>query len=87
LPRRARIISPLAGLATDVVTAAVLVIIAAAAVPVLIVTVCWRLLVLQLLSVVHNTVPTLEVDGHVALTDYLDQPDLGPVHGEAWSPG
>jgi len=83
LPRRARIINALAGLAVDVVTAAVLLIVASAAAPVLIVTVLWRIAILQLISVIDNGLPILEVDGHVALADYLDEPDLAPRSREA----
>lgn len=83
LPRRARIINALAGLAVDIVTAAVLLIGSAVAAPVLIVTVFWRIAILQLLSVIDNGLPILEVDGHVALADYLDEPDLSPRSREA----
>jgi putative peptide zinc metalloprotease protein len=83
LPRRARIINALAGLALDVVTASILLIVSAAAAPVLIVTVFWRIAILQLLAVIDNGLPILEVDGHVALTDLLDEPDLAPRSREA----
>lgn len=83
LPRRPRIINALAGLAVDIVTASLLLIVSAVAAPVLIVTVFWRIAVLQLLSVIDNGLPILEVDGHVALADYLDEPDLSPRSREA----
>jgi hypothetical protein len=37
----------------------------------------------QLIGIVENALPILEVDGHVALTDYLDEPDLSPRAREA----
>lgn len=86
LPRRARIVNALAGLAVDMVTASLLLITShVAAAPVLVVTVFWRIAVLQLVGVVENGLPILEVDGHIALTDYLDEPDLAPRSREALS--
>jgi hypothetical protein len=86
LPRRARIINALAGLAVDVVTMSVLLILSHAfAASVLVMSVCWRLAIMQLIGVVENGLPILEVDGHVALADYLDEPDLSPRSREALS--
>ena len=84
LPRRARVINAMAGLAVDLVTTAVLLLIAQGfAASVLITGVCWRIAILQLIGIVENTLPILEVDGHVAFSDYLDEPDLSPRSKEA----
>ena len=84
LPRRARIVNAMAGLAVDLVTTAVLLLIAQGfAATVLITGVCWRIAILQLIGIVENTLPILEVDGHVAFSDYLDEPDLSPRSKEA----
>jgi hypothetical protein len=86
LPRRARIINALTGLAVDVVTMSVLLLVShACAASVLVMSVCWRLAIMQLIGVVENGLPILEVDGHVALADYLDEPDLSPRSREALS--
>jgi putative peptide zinc metalloprotease protein len=86
LPRRARIINALAGLAVDLVTAAVLLILSHGfASSVLLVSVCWRVAITQLIGIVENGLPILEVDGHVAFADYLDEPDLSPRAREALS--
>jgi putative peptide zinc metalloprotease protein len=50
---------------------------------VLVMSVCWRLAIVQLIGIVENALPILEVDGHVALADYLDEPDLSPRSREA----
>ena len=50
---------------------------------VLITGVCWRIAILQLIGIVENTLPILEVDGHVAFSDYLDEPDLSPRSKDA----
>ena len=84
LPRRARIVNAMAGLAVDAVTTAVLLIVAQGfAASVLIMGVCWRIAILQLVGIAENTLPILEVDGHVAFSDYLDEPDLSPRSREA----
>ena len=84
LPRRARIVNAMAGLAVDLVTTAVLLLIAQGfAATVLITSVCWRIAILQLIGIVENTLPILEVDGHVAFSDYLDEPDLSPRSKDA----
>ena len=84
LPRRARVINAMAGLAVDAVTTAVLLIVAQGfAASVLIMGVCWRIAILQLVGIAENTLPILEVDGHVAFSDYLDEPDLSPRSREA----
>ena len=76
----------LAGLAVDVLTTALLFVTAHVfAGSVLIMSVCWRLAILSLLNIVENLLPILEVDGHVALADYLDEPDLAPRSREALS--
>jgi hypothetical protein len=85
LPRRARITNALAGLAVDVVTTSLLLIVAHFASPVLMMAVCWRIAILALVAIVVNGLPILEVDGHVAFTDYLDEPDLSPRSREALS--
>lgn len=78
LPRRARVIQALAGLATDVVTTAMLAIAAHLVADELIAIILWRLAVLGVLDIVVNLAPILEVDGHWALADLLDEPDLAP---------
>ena len=86
LPRRARIINALAGLAVDVVTTSVLLLVSHAfAASVLVMSVCWRLAIMELIGIVENGLPILEVDGHVAFADYLDEPDLSPRSREALS--
>ncbi len=86
LPRRARIINALAGLAVDVVTASALLTLSHAFAGIALITgVCWRIAVTQLIGVVENGLPILEVDGHIALSDYLDEPDLSPRSREALS--
>lgn len=86
LPRRARIINALAGLAVDVVTASILLTVSHAFAGTALVTgVCWRIAVTQLIGVIENGLPILEVDGHVALSDYLDEPDLSPRSRDALS--
>ncbi|KUI13002.1 hypothetical protein AU193_04485 [Mycobacterium sp. GA-1285] len=86
LPRRARIINALAGLAVDVVTLSVLLVLSHGfASSVLISSVCWRIAIMQLIGILENGLPILEVDGHVALADYLDEPDLSPRAREALS--
>lgn len=84
LPRRARIVNALAGLAVDALTTAVLLIVAQGfAASVLIAGVCWRIAILQLVGIAENSLPILEVDGHLAFSDYLDEPDLSPRSREA----
>jgi hypothetical protein len=78
LPRRARVTQALAGLAVDVVTLSLLAIVAQASVSVLLTAVAWRLALTGLFELVVNAAPVLQVDGHWALSDLLDEPDLGP---------
>ncbi|SDC55998.1 putative peptide zinc metalloprotease protein [Geodermatophilus telluris] len=78
LPRRARVVQALAGLMVDVVTTSLLAITAQVSSSVLVAGVAWRLVVLGLLDLVTNLLPVLEVDGHWALADHLDEPDLAP---------
>jgi hypothetical protein len=55
LPRRARIINALAGLAVDLMTASVLLLVSHAfAASVLVMSVCWRLAILQLIGIVRR---------------------------------
>jgi hypothetical protein len=88
LPRRARVTQALVGLGVDVVTTSVLAIAAhvvafaaegpagAAVGAVLAWSVAWRVAVLGALGIVLNALPILQVDGHWALADLLDEPDL-----------
>ena len=76
LPRRERVIQALAGLATDVVTTATLAIAARAELGPLLTVVLWRRAVLDALGILLNALPILEVDGHWALADLLDEPEL-----------
>ncbi|GAA0813025.1 hypothetical protein [Spirilliplanes yamanashiensis] len=78
LPRRARVTQALAGLAVDVVTLSLLAITAQLSTSVLLTAVAWRLAVLGLAEIAVNLAPVLQVDGHWALADLLDEPDLGP---------
>jgi putative peptide zinc metalloprotease protein len=78
LPRRARVVQALAGLVVDVVTLSLLAVTAQVSSSVLVAGVAWRLVVLGLLELVTNLLPVLEVDGHWALADHLDEPDLAP---------
>lgn len=78
LPRRQRVTQALVGLGVDVLTVSLLAITAQLSATVLISAVAWRLAVLGLLDIVVNLAPILEVDGHLALADYLDEPDLAP---------
>ncbi|NMO93591.1 hypothetical protein [Actinomycetospora sp. TBRC 11914] len=77
LPRRARVTQALVGLGVDLVTTSVLAITAALVTsPVLVYAVAWRVAVLGALGIMMNLLPILQVDGHWALADYLDEPDL-----------
>jgi hypothetical protein len=78
LPRRARVTQALAGLGVDVVTLSLLAIAARTAGPVLLTAVAWRLATIAVVDLVVNAAPVLQVDGHWALADWLDEPDLGP---------
>ncbi len=84
LPRRARIINALSGLAVDLAAAAALFITAQLwAASVLAVSVCWRVGIFHLVDIADNALPILEVDGQLALSDALDEPDLSPRAREA----
>lgn len=77
LPRRARVTQALVGLGVDVVTTSLLAITAVfVSAPVLVSAVAWRLAVIGVLGIAMNLLPILQVDGHWALADYLDEPDL-----------
>lgn len=79
LPRHQRAIQALVGLAVDVVTTAVFAIAAyLLSDHPLIAIVLWRLAILSCVDIVINLAPILQVDGHWALADWLDEPDLGP---------
>jgi hypothetical protein len=76
LPRTARVIQALAGLAVDSLTTAGFAIAAHLVPSTLLAVVCWRVAILGLVEIVVNLAPILEVDGHWALADWLDEPDL-----------
>lgn len=76
LPRRSRVTQALVGLGVDVVTVSLLAITAHLSTPVIVVAVAWRLAVVGVVDIVTNLLPILEVDGHWALADYLDEPEL-----------
>jgi putative peptide zinc metalloprotease protein len=76
LPRRQRIVQAMAGIMVDIVTVALLAIAAHVTSSPLVLAVAWRLAVLGVLEIVVNGLPLLEVDGHWALADALDEPDL-----------
>ena len=78
LPRHQRAVQALAGLAVDVVTTSTLAILAHIVHNPLLAVVFWQLAVLDAFAIVTNALPVLEVDGHWALADYLDEPDLSP---------
>lgn len=78
LPRRERVIQALAGLAADGVTTSILAILAQTRIDPLLAAVFWSRAVLNAIAIVLNALPVLEVDGHWALADYLDEPDLAP---------
>jgi putative peptide zinc metalloprotease protein len=81
LPRRERVVQALAGLAADAVTTSILAILAVLAqtrADPLLAAVFWSRAVLNAIAIVLNALPILEVDGHWALADYLDEPDLAP---------
>jgi Zn-dependent protease len=76
LPRRARVVQALVGLAVDTVTLSLLAVVAQVSTSPLIAGVAWRVAVLSLLSLVLNLLPVLSLDGHWALADHLDEPEL-----------
>lgn len=78
LPRRARVVQALVGLAVDSVTVCVFAIAAQLVDSPIWAIVCWRLALLMLVEIVVNLAPVLQVDGHWALADWLDEPDLAP---------
>lgn len=99
LGRRQRVVQALAGLAVDVVTLSICAVLAHVVDSTLLAIVFWRVAVLGLVDVVVNAAPVLEVDGHWALADLLDEPDLaarsraalgqvvrGKWHQPAWLP-
>jgi putative peptide zinc metalloprotease protein len=78
LPRRERVVQALAGLAADAVTTSILAVLAHTRIDPLLAAVFWRRAVLNATAIVLNALPVLELDGHWALADYLDEPDLAP---------
>ena len=78
LPRRERVVQALAGLAADAVTTSILAVLAQTRIDPLLAAVFWRRAVLNAIAIALNALPVLEVDGHWALADYLDEPDLAP---------
>ena len=78
LPRHQRAVQALAGLAVDVVATSTLAILAHTLHNPLLAVVFWQRAVLDAVAILINAVPVLEVDGHWALADYLDEPDLSP---------
>lgn len=78
LPRRERVVQALVGLAMDVVSTAAVVVLAHAHLSPLLTVVLWQRAVLDAVAIVMNALPVLEVDGHWALADLLDEPELAP---------
>lgn len=76
LPRRQRVTQALAGLAVDVVVVAVFASIAQLSSSIILVAVLWRLAVVGVVNIVTNALPLLQLDGHWALADWLDEPEL-----------
>ncbi len=92
LPRRQRVTQALAGLATDAVTTGGLALLARAPVGAFWAGLLWQRALLNLIAMGVNAAPVLEVDGHWALADLLDEPELarraraalaGVLHGRA----
>jgi hypothetical protein len=78
LPRKPRVIQALAGLAVDAVATAGFAIAAHLVPTPVLAIVFWRLAILGLVDIAINLAPILQVDGHWALADLLDEPDLAP---------
>ncbi|TQN46296.1 putative peptide zinc metalloprotease protein [Humibacillus xanthopallidus] len=78
LARRQRLIQALAGLGVDAVALAVCAIGAQLSPSPLLASVLWRVAALGLVGWLLNAAPILDVDGHWALADWLDEPDLAP---------
>ena len=78
LPRRERVVQAVAGLAADAVTTSILAVLAQTRTGPLLAAVFWSRAVLNATAIALNALPILEVDGHWALADYLDEPDLAP---------
>ena len=78
LGRRQRVTQALVGLAVDVVALSLCAVAAQLCSSTLLAIVFWRLSMLGLVGVAVNLAPILEVDGHWALADLLDEPDLAP---------
>ncbi|AKK29450.1 hypothetical protein AB431_25360 [Mycobacterium sp. EPa45] len=76
LHRSARVVQALAGLMVDTVTTALFAIAAQLTSSTLWAIVFWRLAILAILDMLINLAPILQVDGHWALADWLDEPDL-----------
>jgi hypothetical protein len=77
-PWRPTYLQALAGLAADAVTASILAVLAQTRTGPLLAAVFWSRAVLNVTAIALNALPVLEVDGHWALADYLDEPDLAP---------
>jgi len=76
LPRRQRVIQALVGLVVDLLVVAALAVIAQFSSSAFLTAVVWRVAMLGLIEIALNAAPVLELDGHWALADYLDEPDL-----------
>lgn len=78
LPRNPRVVQALVGLAVDAVTMSLLAIAAHLVPNELLAIIFWRLAILGVVDIAINLAPILQVDGHWALADWLDEPDLSP---------
>jgi hypothetical protein len=78
LPRNPRVIQALVGLGVDAVTTSLLAVAAHFVPNQLLAIVFWRLAILGVIDIAINLAPILQVDGHWALADWLDEPDLSP---------
>lgn len=76
LPRRARIVQALAGLGVDAVAIAALVGASHLLAGTVSGAIAWRIAVVSAVSAAINAAPFLRLDGHWALSDALDEPDL-----------
>jgi putative peptide zinc metalloprotease protein len=78
LPRPQRVVQALAGLMVDLIATALLAVAAQCVSVAFWQIVLWRAAVLGSVAIAINLLPILEVDGHWALADLLDEPDLAP---------
>ncbi len=76
LPRRQRVMQALAGVTADAVMIGALALLARAPLGAFLAAVLWQRAVLNAIATGVDALPILEVDGHWALADFLDEPEL-----------